>query len=404
MLAGLSACQIDSNSAGPATPILIQEIPSPAVVGGAPNLFVSEDKQIVLSWVEYLNDTTDALLFSRLEHDQWSTPHQIARGSDWFVNWADFPSVATFNDASGSIAAHWLQKSAEGTYDYDVRVAISNDGGQVWSPSFIPHRDKVNAEHGFVTLLPLQNGNIFAAWLDGRHTKDSKAHNDGHNHGHGGAMTIRTAEFDNSGNLYQEAELDARVCDCCQTDAVLTDSGPVVVYRDRSDEEVRDISIVRQQNGEWTKPRTIHQDNWTIAGCPVNGPAITAQGNAIAIAWFTAPDNENQVNVIFSSDAGKTFSDPIRIDDGAPIGRVDVVFTEPNHALVSWVEKIGDNGEIRLAKVTPTGKIGASMIATQTSLSRESGFPILEHTDQNLILTWTAVDSITTIKTASLQL
>ncbi len=401
LLIGLFACQNETEYSN-TEELVFKEIPTPVIEGGAPNLFVSGNEQIMLSWVEYLNDTTDALLFSKLEKGKWSEPNEIANGSDWFVNWADFPSLATFYRKPDNVAAHWLQKSANGTYDYDVRIALSGDGGQHWVPSFIPHRDGAAAEHGFVTMFPLQNGRMFAVWLDGRNTKGSEGHND--SHAHSGAMTLRTAEFDEAGNLSEEAELDARVCDCCQTDAVLTDSGPVVVYRDRSDEEIRDIAIVRKVNGQWSAPKRVHEDNWEISGCPVNGPGIAAQGNNIAIAWFSAPENKGQVNVIFSKDAGKTFTDPIRIDDGDPIGRVDVVFAKPEMALVSWIEQVEKGGEIRLAKVSAEGKIGESIIATQTGISRQSGFPILEKLEQDFLLAWTMVDSITTVKTVSFKL
>ncbi len=299
----------------------------------------------------------------------------------------------------GQLAAHWLQKSATGTYDYDVRVAISPDDGQNWGPSFIPHTDGVAAEHGFVTMLPLENGRIFATWLDGRNTK-GEGHDTGDGHGHGGGpMTLRAAEFDANGQLFSEAELDARVCDCCQTDAAITSQGPVVVYRDRSKEEIRDISIVRQVDGRWLAPQPIHHDGWTIAGCPVNGPAIAAKGESVAVAWFTSASEEAQVKVAFSEDAGATFSDPIRVDDGENIGRVDIVLVEQGHAIVSWVEQLGDTGEVRLASVGPQGKLGKSWAATATDLSRQSGFPILEKIDQNrCLLAWTAVDSLTTIK------
>ncbi|MDX1407284.1 MAG: hypothetical protein R3330_04100, partial [Saprospiraceae bacterium] len=170
--------------------------------------------------------------------DSWSPRREIARGSDWFVNWADFPSVVAFSDGR-SLAAHWLQKSASGTYDYDVRISVSKDMGETWSGSFIPHTDGIPAEHGFVSMIPADSNRILAIWLDGRHMQAGEGH--GHRHG-GGAMTLRAAEFDVDGNLFAEAELDSMVCECCQTDAAMTSTGPIVVYRNRSDQEIRDIS------------------------------------------------------------------------------------------------------------------------------------------------------------------
>lgn len=132
VLAALAcSCQNNSEKWASVKPVFT-EIPTPCKAGEAPNLFVSSDGQVYLTWVEFLNGTTDALLFSKLENGQWGKAATIAQGADWFVNWADFPSLA----ANGNwLAAHWLQKSAGGTYDYDVRIAQSKNGGQQWAMS-----------------------------------------------------------------------------------------------------------------------------------------------------------------------------------------------------------------------------------------------------------------------------
>ncbi len=377
--------------------LLIKEIPTPVKEGGEPNLFLADNGELYLSWVSYLDDTTSALAFAQFAGDEWSNPQEIAQGDNWFVNWADSPSVAAFAGDGGAFAAHWLQKSAFGTYDYDVRVAISQDAGERWNPSFIPHTDGIPAEHGFVTLLPTTNGRIFATWLDGRNTK--KGTNAAGDHEHGGAMTLRAAEFDTKGQLFAERELDQRICDCCQTDAVMTSNGPIVVYRDRSAEEIRDIYIVRKMDSTWTEPQPVASDSWKIAGCPVNGPAAAAKGELLAVAWFTGANAENRVKVAFSKDAGASFSEGFVVDDGHPLGRVDIVLKEDGEALVSWLEEVNGKGEIRVATVNTNGKQGESHTLMTTSTARQSGFPILEKYQEGYVLAWTSGEEETTVRT-----
>lgn len=384
------------------TGLSVEEIPTPVEEGGEPNLFAAQNGILYLSWVSYLDDTTNALQFSRLENGEWSKPLEIARGTDWFVNWADFPSIAAFEGEAGILAAHWLQKSAGGTYDYDVRVSISKNGGTNWTPSFIPHTDGIPAEHGFVTLLPASSDRMFATWLDGRNTKVNKEAD--HGQVHGGAMTLRTAEFDSNGQLFEEAELDHRICDCCQTDAVMTANGPIVVYRDRSTEEIRDIYIVRKVNGSWTQPQPVDSDNWKIAGCPVNGPAAAAKEETLAVAWFTGAEQQNRVKVALSHDAGASFTEGFTVDDGQPIGRVDVVLKENGEALVSWIEEVEGGGEIRLATVNANGKQGESKTLMTTGISRQSGFPILEKHQDSYVLAWTSGEEKTTVRTIRFEL
>ena len=376
---------------------LLTLIPNPVEEGGEPNLFVSQDGAVYLSWIEYLDDTTDVLQFSRWENEGWSAPIPVSKGTDWFVNWADFPSLAAYEGSGQNLAAHWLQMSAEGTYDYDVKIAQSSDGGQNWSDPFVLHRDSIAAEHGFVTLLPLSEDRMFATWLDGRNTKKEGPEN---------AMTLRCAEFDPDGNLYEEAELDSRICDCCQTDATLTSNGPLIVYRDRSESEIRDISIVRKINGQWTAPKTLYEDNWTIAGCPVNGPAADSKGEKLAVAWYSMAENKPQVKVVFSADAGESFRPPVRLDDGNPLGRVDVIFLSDDKILVSWLEKTAEGAEIRAAKVAfEEDQIQEKYTLVQSSDSRKSGFPIIAASKEQVFMAWTDVDSIsTTVKTALIKI
>lgn len=384
--------------------ISLKEISTSCIEGGESNLFVSETGTVYLSWVEYLNDSTDVLMFSILENEEWSDPKMIAQSDDWFVNWADFPSLVSYKDGNQTLVAHWLQKSAAGVYDYDVRIAQSLDGGEKWEPSFIPHRDSIAAEHGFVSMLPLSENRIFATWLDGRNTKGEKAEENSHDHGHGhgGAMTLRTAEFDKNGNLFEEAELDHRICDCCQTDAAMTSNGPIVVYRDRSEKEIRDISIVRKIDGKWTAPALIYEDNWEITGCPVNGPAAVANGSFLAVAWYTAAKGKGSVKVAFSKDGGAIFSEPIEISSKNPLGRVDLLMTDSEEIMVVWVEGGEDKAEIKAAKISPRGKIGEDFILKETSPSRSSGFPRLAKSGDQVFMSWTNVDSITSVRTAKI--
>lgn len=385
----ISSCK--QNNKQPIVPIwTVVPIESPAGQSGEPNLFSTSDGQLYLSWVEYTNDTTDVLQFSRLEKNGWSAPISIASGTDWFVNWADFPSLAVYPDGK-KLAAHFLAKSANGTYDYDVHITQSADAGQSWSESFILHSDGVAAEHGFVSLMPISGGRIFAAWLDGRNSKKEK-----------GAMTLRSATFDANGQLYDEVELDNKVCDCCQTDATLTDNGPIVAYRDRSEEEMRDIALVRKVNGQWTEPKVIFPDNWQIAGCPVNGPSLSAKGQQVVIAWYTAANDQPSVKVAFSKDGGATFSDPIQIDQGNPLGRVDALMLDNGQAVVSWMEEVDEQAEIRVVKMYTNQQLSEPAVIATNSAARSSGFPILAQANNELYIAWTQVEGaeLTHVRTA----
>ena len=383
------------------TPSFIN-IETPCTNGGQSNLIITDNGQTYLSWIEYEDDTMVSLLLSELVNDQWSAPLTIASGSNWFVNWADFPSVVSYPGGNGLLAAHWLQKNGEGTFDYEIRISQSSDGGKSWSESFPLHKDGVIAEHGFVSLLPLTGNRIFATWLDGRNSVTSDhSHLDNNDHG---SMSLRVAEFDISGNLYNEVEIDDRVCECCQTSAANTTDGLVVVYRNRSDDEIRDIYIARQVDGIWQEPNSVFNDNWRIPGCPVNGPVVRAEGNEVAVVWFTMAEDKPQVNLAISDDGGANFGLPIRIDDGDPLGRVDLLFASRGALLVSWVEQVEGSGQIRTAFVDKVTGLKKKFTIVNTDASRSSGFPRMEKHKDGGIFTWTQVDSLAKVRSGVLSI
>ena len=353
-----------------------------------PGLSTSGDR-IVLSWQEPAeNDAWNdvwAVRTATLSDEGWSAPHTVATSrpdARFFVNWADFAAVWPVGE--GKLAAHWLVRGPEGGYDYGIRVSRSSDWGKTWSEPWTPHEDGTPTEHGFVSMFPQGEGGMGMVWLDGRETAGG-AHG-----GSRGAMTLRYREVDRHGTPGPEVLLDESICDCCQTDGALTSAGPIVVYRDRTESEIRDIYVTRLVDGHWTPGVPVHDDGWHIPACPVNGPAIAAQDEAVAIAWFTGDDDQPKVKVAFSADAGETFGAPVRIDDGNPLGRVDVVVLGDGSALVAWLERTPESGEVRVRRVLPDGRSGAASLVTTTSSGRDSGFPrMIRDGHGRIVFAWT---------------
>lgn len=374
---------------------------------------------VIMSWLE--PDETGggdggyALRMARLRDGAWDAPVTVARSQGFFVNWADFPSVTPMDD--GRLVAHWLERGSAGGYDYGIRVAWSGDGGRSWSEPWTPHEDGTPQEHGFVTLFPFGDGGTGLVWLDGR---DYEAHARAAGRGAptgdgpdepgttgtdpglvpsaaGPQMALRFRATDADGApAGPSVPLDVRVCDCCQTDAARTADGVLVVYRDRSGEEVRDISVVRFDGSAWSEPEAVHRDEWVIGGCPVNGPAVSASGSEVVVAWFTAAEDVPRVRVAFSEDGGRSFGPAIEVDEGNPAGRTDVELLDDGSALVSWLERGGgeedEAARILVRRVRSDGSAGPASEVAASSSSRASGFPQLVQTAPNeVIVAWTDV-------------
>lgn len=369
----------------------------PAGAGSrVPNLAVTPEGRVLLSWLEPQGRGM-ALRTARFDGKQWSPATTIASGDSFFVNWADFPSVRPVGAAR--LAAHWLWKSDSGTYAYDVRVSQSNDDGRTWSAPATPHRDGTPTEHGFVSLAPAPDG-VSLVWLDGR---NSMGH-DAASHGAGADMTLRAATLATNGEIRDEATVDPRTCDCCQTAVATTDHGLLVAYRGRSADEVRDILVSRRESTGWSAPRVVHADGWHIPGCPVNGPDLDAAGSRVVIAWYTGAQDSARVRVAFSNDAGGSFAAPVRIDGGSPLGRVAVTLLADGSAVVGWFESAGKEARVQVRHVAADGTLGPTRTVARTSAARGSGFPHIVRSGGRLFVAWTETGKSPRVRMATLQI
>jgi hypothetical protein len=370
---------------------------SPLPVGtdaSEPNFFSAPDGRVVMSWIERVDSTTHALRIAlRATDGSWSEPRDVARRSDFWLNWADFPSVALLAD--GRLLAHWPQRNGSGRYAYEVRMAESRDEGRTWSEGVTPHRPGIEAEHGFVSILPSDSGAL-VVFLDGSNNLTAAP---AHAHGAPAASEDHSTPMTLAANRWgatpatpeTKTVVDARVCDCCQTSAALSARGPVVVYRDRSEgrPEIRDIVISRFVDGAWTPAKPVHADNWEADFCPVNGPMVQAYGDTVAVAWFTAARDTAKVQVAFSYDAGATFGAPVRVDDGNPAGRVGLQLLD-GAAYVSWLERgTGDTAFVKLRRVERDGSRDTAIVISPSSGARSSGFPRMARLADGLLLAWT---------------
>ena len=372
-------------------------VATPAATGARfPNL-ATDGQTVVMSWLEPGAGDEFRLSYAEWQREQrWGTPIEVAAGKDWFVNWADFPSVVPAHD--GPWSAHWLQQKPGGVYAYDVMTRLSADGGRTWSEPHSPHDDGTATEHGFVSIASL-GGRPYGVWLDGRKTLG-----EGHDHGADnpagsqGAMTLRGAVLTPAGAI-DGSEIDARVCDCCQTDAAVSGAALLVVYRNRSEDETRDIQAARLEHGVWTTPVTVHADGWRIDACPVNGPAVAARGDEVAVAWFTAPD-QPRVRLAFSVDGGRTFGPPLEVASGKVVGRVDVVLLQDGRAVVSWLAETANGAVIRAQPFNHAGAADVARDIATSNIARSSGFPQMVQVADGLLFAWTENGSIPAVRTA----
>jgi hypothetical protein len=337
----------------------------------SPQITVSGGKTL-LSWLERAGEKMTALKFAERLPAGWSAPVVVFASEHLITNFADVPSVRALAD--GSLVAHWIEMNGPDPEAYDLKISTSRDNGKTWSAPVSPHRDGTKTQHGFASFFSVGTG-LGLVWLDGRQTSGGK-----------GDMTLRAATSIPVKSDKSDMLVASRVCDCCPTAAANTAEGPIVAYRGRTADEIRDIYVTRLDGSAWSAPVLVHQDGWKINGCPVNGPAIAARGKDVAVAWFTMQAGQGRAYIAFSSDAGRTFGAPVRVDDAGSTGRVQVELVADGSAAVSWIELGKGPSQLKVRTVSPSG---ARSRPADIAVGLGTQFPRMGAAKGELVFAWT---------------
>lgn len=346
---------------------------------GKPSLAVGRDGRVILTWLEPTTAERYALRYAVRTSGRWSAPATIRESDRFFVNWADFPSLVETRD--GQWVAHWLEKTAAKPYAYHVMLMVSRDQGRSWGKPFPAHRDQSDTEHGFVSMVPHPEGGADISWLDGRNMGGKSR----------GDMTVRTTRLRADGTLGEERELDARSCECCQTRIARTSTGLVAAWRDRSATEVRDIAVSWERDSRWSTPTVPVADGWEHRACPVNGPALVADGQRVSLVWYTGVNDQPRVYLAQSTDGGRTFGARARVDEGATLGRVDAVSLGGGRTLIAYLESLSnERAAWRIRVAGADGRLSTPRTVTTVGRARLSGFPRMAWTGREALVAVTA--------------
>jgi hypothetical protein len=357
------------------TPLSPQPLSSPSSGNSLSPQMTTSGRGLILSWLERTGETT-TLNFAERSPSGWTAPVMVTSGK-LVTNYADVPSVLRMSD--GTLAAHWTKVTDPRREGTDLLLSFSKDDGRTWSPPVSPHHDGTPTQHAFATLFELPTKRLGVIWLDAR-AYDLDQTDD---------LSLRYAAFDTSWKQTADQPIDGRVCECCPTSAVVTADGVLTAYRNRSDDEVRNIYTSRLEGGTWTQGQPVHDDGWMIQGCPVNGPMLSAHGPETVVAWFTSKNDIGQAYAAFSSDAGRSWGNPIRLDEAGSLGRVGVVLLDDGSAVASWIEVTDKHAQFRIRRLDRSGTRSPAATVTDVPMSVTSAYPRMARFGDELVFAWT---------------
>jgi len=349
--------------------------------GGAgslqPNLSASPDGSIVLNWIEPAKDGSFSLRYAVRRGNTWSEPVTIAAHRHFFRHPAEVPEVMQMK--GGRWLAHWVENQDSSDAEF-VYVSSSVDGTH-WTAPLQAHHDHSPVQHGLVSMAETPEGaSLF--WLEALKGED-------------GPVYLMRTIVDASGKEVNEERLDADVCSCCPTAVARTSKGLIVAYRDHTPKDIRDIAVLRLENGHWSPSKIIYDDNWQIDACPINAAAVAAKGDRVVIAWFTAAKNSPQVKVVFSTDGGATFTKPVVVSTGHAFGYASVVLDDNGNAQVSWLEQGPAGARVLIRNAAAAGSLGPVLEVAKGEKS-SLGYPKLTRAGKDTFIAWATSSKVQT--------
>lgn len=259
----------------------------------------------------YLLAVEKTALTLRMSHDageHWMPPVTFSSSGE---------TVNTSAENAPQLVAHgmyafalWQQKNDS---DETQLVEARSSGMGTTPPVTTVVTDKPATDKsysGFATLAVAPNGDVYAAWLDGRDNTSAST----------GTFNVYLARStDRGATFHHNVKVAALACPCCRPSVVIAADGTVyVAYRHVYAENERDIAVATStDHGEhFGPPVRIANDRWKLFGCPESGPVLAAQGDKLIVAWYTATGGHPGIRLTSSSDGGQTFSKEISVSKG----------------------------------------------------------------------------------------
>jgi hypothetical protein len=331
----------------------------------------AQDGSPLLSWIEPLKGGSYALRYAVHRGNLWSEPRTIVANRHFFRQPAESPSVISFPD--GALLAEWVEIPVESSEAEYIYVSASRDGVQ-WTAPVMANRDRGPVQHALVSMVASGNQEASLIWLEALNGEDQPSR-------------LKRTVVSSGGRVLSEELLESDVCTCCPTSIVRTLRGLLAVYRGHTPQDIRDIVIKRFENGRWLPSKILNPDKWQINACPVNGASASANGDRVAIAWYTEADDKPRVQLIFSSDSGAAFSKPIVVSNGYALGHASAALNGDGGAFVSWMEE-GDKSSTVFARfVSASGAAGPAVKIADGS-TQSLGYPRLLQAGKETWIAW----------------
>lgn len=313
----------------------------------------------------------------------------------------ELPPRVGLSTRPGQAAPEIVVAYGSKTAGTEIKVARSLDGGRTFTPGMALQAPGAVGDRGWHAMVLDQAGAAHVMWLDHRGLAAARDASHAHHEAaaiDGVAMAQASGLYyarDDRGHPAAERELVRGVCYCCK---VALAAGPdktlYAAWRHVYPGNIRDIAFLASRDGGRTfdTPGRVSVDDWQLAGCPDDGPAMAVDGDGtIHVVWPTVMGGPTPEGAVFytSSRDGRTFSPRVRVPTlGSPRPmHPQILVTGAGRVTVAWDEVL--NGQRHAAVQTMSfDEAGQPLFGATTRLapaSTPSSYPVLVSTPRGTL-------------------
>lgn len=297
------------------------------------------------------------------------------------------PKIKTFQQ--GQLYLTWAVKTDNPNqrHSANIRFSASKDGGKSFSQPMTVNDDNQLIGHSFDSLAMGQNGEVFITWLDGRDTVAAKKAGQEFE----GSSLYYSVSTDGGKTFSPNRSIAAHTCQCCRLQTQIdTDNTPVVIWRHIFSGGIRDHALLKFS--AWDKAGDVQRmsyENWKIDACPHHGTGFSiADDGTYHATWFSNSETQQGLFYGYSTDHGQNFSKPLNFaQQGA--GHPDVLAIG-NQVFLVWQQFDGKQTQIQVIKSTDAG-LTWSQPASIGATEKKADNPFLVSDGKTAYLSWKVI-------------
>jgi hypothetical protein len=333
-----------------------------------PAVSSATDGSVYVAWVEHRPNREADVMLGRFDASGQSSapPVRVNPVAGMATAWrGDPPTLAV--SPQGTIYVGWTARvEPDSSHATDIYLSSSQDGGRTFAAAVKVNDDRAPAVHGMHSLAISSDGRIYVAWLDERNVAQphpsEKA--EGHHMESNREVFIATSE-DNGRTFSANQKLAVDACPCCKTAIATASNHRVYVsWRQVLPGNFRHIAIATSTDDakSFSKPAIVSNDQWVLAGCPVSGPALAANGDGfVRVTWYSeGTAGATGLYWTESSDGGKTFTSRNALQSGQVMGTPVLIRDKSDSYQIVWTSGNGGATRVTTAKLGEDGRVTKS--------------------------------------------